>query len=250
MQVARIGQRRACWRRIVLSGIDDRMLMALHGGGRRPLVRRSRPAPYVDFALIRPSGGDYLDVLSPNSRYQVRRSNRAYDKLGGLTVRRAGTTAEASEFLAALAELHQVTWIARGKSGAFANPYFIRFHHELIERGFHRGEIELLRITAGDRIVGFLYNYRFHRRVLAYQSGFNYEDTGPHQKPGLTCHHCAIELALKEGMDSYDFLAGEDRYKRSLSNANVMLHWAEIGGATTLRRYARRARGWLGSKVG
>ena len=250
MLMAGIERRYGCGRRVVLSGVDDAVLAVLHDGSLRPWVRRSRPAPHVDLARIRRTGGGYLDALSANARYQVRRSNRAYERLGEVTVRHAGSEVEAYEFLAALVELHQATWVGRGKPGAFANPHFIRFHRELIRRGLPRGEIELLRITAGEQIVGFLYNYRFRFRVLSYQSGFDYADIGPHRKPGLTCHHWAIERALQEGMNYYDFLAGEDRYKRSLSNAEVMLHWAEIGAATSLRRYVAQARDWLGGLRG
>src|SRR6185437_2451886 len=180
MRITHIGQRHGCRRRVVLSGIDDGVLAGLHCAGLRPWVLRSRPAPYVDLDLIRQSGNDYVDALSANTRYQLRRSDRAYGALGQVTVRRAETTVEAFEFLAALAELHQVTWSGRGRPGAFANPHFVRFHRELIRRGLPRGEIELLRIAAGDQVIGFLYNYRFRRHVLSYQSGFDYAGTGPH----------------------------------------------------------------------
>ena len=245
MLTAPIGRHRGYGRCIVLSGIDDATLLALQAGGHRPWVHRSLAAPYVDLASLRGNGRNYLDVLSANSRYQLRRSDRAYEALGGLVVQRAKTKAEAHEFLKILAGLHQATWIRRGKPGAFANPLFVRFHHELIERGMPRGEIELLRITAGEQVVGLLYNYRFHNDVLAYQSGFDYDLAGRHGKPGLTCHHLAIERAIADGMDRYDFLAGEDRYKRSLANAETVLHWVEVGAGVSMRRHAAGFRDWL-----
>jgi len=70
------------------------------------------------------------------------------------------------------------------------------------------GEIDLLRIAAGDQTIGFLYNFRFRNRVYAYQSGFDYSVSHPHQKPGLTCHHLAIEMYRRQGLEVYDFLAG------------------------------------------
>ena len=69
-------------------------------------------------------------------------------------------------FLEALVRLHQITWTGRGKLGAFANSTFMRFHRELITRGIPRGEIDLLRIDAGEQTVGFLYNFVFRRRSL------------------------------------------------------------------------------------
>ena len=242
MRRAPIERRRGYGRRIVLSGVDDAMLAALEGGGHRPWVGRSVVAPFVDLAQFRGNGPAYLDGLSANARYQLRRSDRAYEAIGRLTLRRAETCAEAHEFLAALADLHQTSWIRRGKPGAFANPFFVRFHHELIERGMPRGEIELLRITTGENIVGVLYNYRFRGSELAYQSGFDYAADGRHLKPGLTCHHQAIEHSIADGMDRYDFLAGEGRYKRSLANAETSLRWVEVDVGAPLRRYVDRLR--------
>jgi CelD/BcsL family acetyltransferase involved in cellulose biosynthesis len=50
----------------------------------------------------------------------------------------------------------------------------------------------------------------------------------PHGKPGLTCHQLAIERALASGADAYDFLAGDDRYKRSLMTASQVMIWVEL----------------------
>ena len=122
------------------------------------------------------------------------------------------------------------TAATRGRPGAFAQAWFARFHHALIERGLPRGEIDLLRVTAGNRLVGALYNFRYRGRALAYQSGFDYAGAGRHQKPGLTCHHQAIRFAAGAGLDRYDFLAGEDRYKRSLADGATPLHWVTVGG--------------------
>jgi CelD/BcsL family acetyltransferase involved in cellulose biosynthesis len=245
MQMAPTRRQRRRGRRIVLSGVDSAMLAALQSAGRRPWVSRSVAAPYVELSQIRQGGDSYLESLSANSRYQIRRSDRAYGAFGKLAGQCAETITEAHASLADLASLHQATWIARGKPGAFANPFFVRFHRELIERGLPRGEIQLLRITAGEHIVGLLYNYHYRSSVLTYQSGFDYAQAGHNCRPGLTCHHQAIKRAIANGMSRYDFLAGEDRYKRSLANAEAVLYWLEVGAGASMRRYAVPVRDWL-----
>ena len=201
-----IGQRRL-WRsrRLVLSGVDEDCLAAalLSGGG--SWVRRARAAPYVDLDRVRQNGGDYLSGLSSNARYQLRRSDRAYAAECGVAVQCAASVAEAVDFLGGLAALHQATWNRRGRPGSFANHEFCRFHRALIERGFERGEIQLLRVTFGGQTIGLLYNYYFRGHVLAYQSGFDYETAGRHQKPGLTCHHQAIRLRYHQRGDPLRF---------------------------------------------
>ena len=221
------GRRRVLSRRVVMSGIDDATLTAASAAGPL-LLRRSLPAPSVDLARLRQENRDYLAGLSANARYQLRRSDRAYAALGALVTRRAESVAEAHAFLTEMAVLHQATWRARGRPGAFATPFFARFHRALIECGMPRDEIDLLRVTAGNQLVGILYNLRFRRSSFAYQSGFNYPSAGPHQKPGLTCHHQGIRFSAAQSLNSYDFLAGDDRYKRSLAGGAVQLHWLTL----------------------
>jgi CelD/BcsL family acetyltransferase involved in cellulose biosynthesis len=190
-------------------------------------VRRNRSlsAPFVGLARQETR---FLDTRSANTRQQLRRSDRAYAAIGGIAIEPAETLTRANEFLDGLMALHQASWMARGKPGVFANSFFTRFHRALIARGLPRGEIDLLRITAGLQAIGFLYNFRYRDRSLAYQSGFDYVGAGRQGKPGLTCHHAAIRLASRSGAVRYDFLAGDDRYKRSLSDGAETLHWIEV----------------------
>jgi CelD/BcsL family acetyltransferase involved in cellulose biosynthesis len=215
-------------RRVVLSGVDGRHLAAAARLGGQ--IRATRTAPFVDLATARAAEGGFLAGRSANTRYQLRRSARSYATRGALSVRRAADVAEAEAFLDALAVLHQRSWVGRGKPGAFANPRFRRFHRELIARGHPRGEIDLLRVSAGETVFGYLYNFLWRGAVATYQSGFDFAAAGPHEKPGLTAHHLAIEHYAALGATRYDFLAGAARYKTSLADAERPMHWLVMGG--------------------
>ena len=228
-----------------LSGVDGATLAAARAAGAVRLLRQ-QPAPFVDLTVLAEGNDGYLASLSPNTRYQLRRSDRSYAAAGKLGLHRAATLAEALAFLDALAALHQATWTARGQPGAFASPAFVRFHRTLLTRAMPRGEADLLRICAGSHVIGYLYNFRHHGRVLAYQSGFDYAAAPQHGKPGLTCHHAAIAQARRDGMARYDFLAGGDRYKTSLANASVMLHWLEAAPRWSLAGLTLRAMSAMG----
>ena len=210
-----------------LSGIDAAHLAAL---SERGVVRvlSSSAAPYVALDALPPGPEGYLATLSANTRQQLRRSDRRLGGAAGLRMTGAATLEEALGFLDALAVLHQASWTQRGRPGAFANPWFRRFHAELLARALPRGEADLLRIDGAAGPVGYLYNFRHRGRVLAYQSGFDYAAAGSHGKPGLSCHRAAIERARTEGDTAYDFLAGDSRYKRSLAGRTATpLHWLE-----------------------
>ncbi len=219
-------------RRLVLSGVDEAHLLAVRAAGGRVVLRRAHVAPLLDLTV---TGGDWMAGLSANTRQQLRRSVRAY---GSVALRRAETVREAHEFLDALAVLHQASWNRRGQPGAFARPFFREFHRALIARGLPRDEIDLLRVSAGGAVIGYLYNFRHRGRVLAYQSGFDYQAARGAQQPGLTCHQAAIDMYVAAGAKAYDFLAGDHRYKRSLANAEQQLYWLTLYPAVTsvLRR--------------
>jgi CelD/BcsL family acetyltransferase involved in cellulose biosynthesis len=214
-------------RRLVLSGVGTDCAEAAALTGAHLTEESVRVAPYVDFAMLPPEQ-PFIELLSRNTRQQLRRSNRLYAKHGPLTLSRAETVETALDYLSKLIMLHDITWQARGKPGAFATPAVRRFHHALIARGVPGKEVDLLRVTAGPVLVGYLMNFNHNGQVSAYQSGFNYSAVGPHLKPGLTSHYLAIEAYRAEGAAVYDFLAGADRYKLSLANAQRNMHWLSL----------------------
>lgn len=235
---------RAAWRepgvrRLVLGGVSPAVLDAVGGVAFR---HRAEAAPFIDLTCIRAGGRDWLSTLSANTRYQIRRSTRFYAARGALRLARAEGLAQALDWFDALVALHGASWRRRGEAGAFANPFALRFHRALIGRAVPRGELDLLRLTAGEDVLGYLYNFRLGGRVYAYQSGLNHADEGRHGKPGLTFHAMAVEQALAEGERVYDFLAGAARYKLSLSNASTTLVWAEAVPRWSIAGLAAQAR--------
>lgn len=224
-------------RRLVLSGVGPDCADAAAMTGGVVNQKSARAAPY---ARLRSQDGDrpFIARLSRNTRHQLRRSNRLYAAQGELAIRRAETVQEGLAFFAAMIGLHESTWKARGKKGAFATPAVRRFYQTLLKAGIPSGEVDLLRITAGTAVIGYLLNFTYNGVVSAYQSGFDYAAAGPHQKPGLTSHYLAIEMYRLRGLDTYDFLAGADRYKLSLANSQRWLHWLSA------------APGWHPSSVG
>jgi CelD/BcsL family acetyltransferase involved in cellulose biosynthesis len=209
--------------RWLISGTPEQTSAAMPAD-RMARVRVQRPAPYLD---LKPDI-DLLDGFSANTRQQLRRSLRAWEEIGPLQLEVAATRNEADTWLDALAGLHQSYWTGRGKPGAFAEPFFARFHHTLLRRAAPAQSIDLIRVSAGGRIVGYLYNLVHDGWVAAYQSGFDFGPDADKLRPGLVCHLLAIQHYQRAGAHRYDFLGGEARYKRSLANAETSLLWLDV----------------------
>jgi CelD/BcsL family acetyltransferase involved in cellulose biosynthesis len=189
-----------------------------------PASITTRASYYVDLNRLRRSGLPYESWLSPNTREQVRRSLRLYEKLGAVRGEVARDLPTAEQFFAEMCRMHQSTWQGRGEPGAFASARKLAFHRSLIRRAFVDGAIQLVRVTAGEETIGILYNFVEKDKVYFYQSGFHYR-ADKRLKPGLVTHVCAIQLCLEAGYKDYDFLAGEARYKKSLAKDSRPLAW-------------------------
>ncbi|MEJ7839826.1 MAG: GNAT family N-acetyltransferase, partial [Thermomicrobiales bacterium] len=167
-----------------------------------------------DLAAIRAAGGDLIESLGKNTRYSIRRSMRRF---GDLTIEWASTGAEANEMFEEMVAIHQHHWQALGEPGAFADARFTRFHQLLIGRLLERDVLMMTRIRSSDQTIGCIYGFIEQNRVLMYQSGFaDFDDDK--LKPGLVSHAMVMQHCLERGIDEYDFLYGDTRYKQDLSN--------------------------------
>jgi CelD/BcsL family acetyltransferase involved in cellulose biosynthesis len=100
----------------------------------------------------------------------------------------------------------------------------MRFHQALVRRLWEANAVDLLRLSAGDADIGYLYNFKARGKVYAFQSGFAYAPDA-RLKPGLVTHACAMEHYARDGWREYDFLAGDARYKRSFASRSRTLLW-------------------------
>ena len=193
----------------------------------RLIVEKDEISPFVDLEMVRRKNGDFLSLLSSNARYQIRRSLRLYEKEGKIRVESAADIGGALDILEELVQLHNRSWSARGRIGAFESGYYYDFNKQLIKNRFEQKEIQLLRIKRGSLTIGCLYNFLYKNKVYFYQSGLAYESDNK-LKPGLVCHLKAIQLNASMGYSVYDFLHEPDRYKRTLATHERKLVTAKI----------------------
>lgn len=229
----------AAWRvpgvvRLRLSGVTEALGVKAGGVTGETLVR---PLYWVDLEAVR-RAGDALAHVSANTRAQLRRSWRAF---GGPDARLEPLSGEAG--LDELISAHQAWWRARGQPGAFASPFMRRFHRALLARGEASGEVRLRLLRAPDgRPAAWLYLLCSGGHVAAYQAAITLDEDLQRLRPGLVAHLLAIVEAAADGGKCYDFLAGEARYKRSLSTHSGSLVWLEQVRPWSIAHLIARAR--------
>jgi CelD/BcsL family acetyltransferase involved in cellulose biosynthesis len=217
-------------------------------------VERER-CPTTDLAAARtgPAGGDVVALLRAGVRRRVRQTLRAY---GDLRTEWAQEPDHAERVLDELITLHQARWRSQGLPGAFAGPRARAFHRDAVRELVPRGAAIAFRVrTARGTTVGCVLAYVEGDRVLFHQSGLAGSSRSA-ERPGLATHVLCMQACSERGLATYDFLAGESRYKHELATGAEELVWARLprrtplGVALTVRRAARVRLGRAGDDGG
>jgi CelD/BcsL family acetyltransferase involved in cellulose biosynthesis len=204
------------------------------------LEEDQQPSYYVDLSALRRGGRSYDGMLTSHRRKAIRQSIRAYAKAAGpLRLEAAQNVEAAVQMFEELARLNCRRLSLRRHHSVFESPVFRAFHEKLIQQCFPEGSVELLRLEAGGRTIGILYNFVWAGKVYFYQCGFDYTNHA-RLSPGIVTLAHAVQHYIDAGYDDFDFLSGEASYKRMLSTGSRDLVWAvfrrpnlrvRIGGA-------------------
>ena len=201
---------------IILSGVGPDYRQAAEGI-RTPkahlLVWKCEPSHVVELDRLRSGGPDGLGALAPSTRKGIRRALRRAEEYGPLKVEEARSVEEALTYLDALIELHQARWTGAGERGAFYSPWLRRFHAALVASRLPEGEIQLLRVSAGESVLGYLYHFQYRQRLYCYQWGL-VRDEDRRISAGLVCEALSLKHNLEQPVRIYDLLHGDTEHKR------------------------------------
>ena len=165
---------------------------------------------------------NYIASLSKSKREQIRRSIEFLRQFGDPMLELASGRDECLEFFNKLGELHQRAWNVKGRAGAYASQNWVDFHSKLITN--YPDRVQLIRISYGSHILGYLYNLIDGKVAYSIQSGFNYS-ADKNDRPGIVSHFMVTNDYIRRALHRYEYLAGDAQYKRSLSNAHTQFCW-------------------------
>jgi CelD/BcsL family acetyltransferase involved in cellulose biosynthesis len=144
------------------------------------------------------------------------------------------TEPQRREALSTLVRLHGMRWQDREcPEEAFHTPELLAFHEELSRLALERGWLRLLLLLVNGEPAASLYGFRYGGTFYFYQSGFD-PKYGKYSV-GLITLGLTIRLAIEEGAEEFDLLAGDEQYK---------FRWAKE--VRELAQFALYPPGWRG----
>ena len=152
---------------------------------------------------------------SANLRSNLRRREK---KLAGMGARFVDRSREGTaDALEALFALHGARWSEmKGRTGNFVDDRVRAFHQELAPTLAREGALGLWTVEVGDRAVAAIYGFKHRGKFLYYQAGF--DPTWADHGVGLALMGHAIKRCIEGGIGEFDYLRGEEDYKRRWTN--------------------------------
>ena len=122
------------------------------------------------------------------------------------------TAEEVTASLGALARMNIRRKSARGEVSSFADPRSLAMRQHAAELFRERGWLRLDELRIDDRVIASLMGFQFRGTYFCYQMGFDDEFAAIGPVHCLLGHRIAQLIA--DGVTRFDFLAGEEPYKR------------------------------------
>ena len=183
---------------------------------------------------------NYLqDVLSKNTRQKIKQSERILSAQGELSFHVFQEFSSKQQHFQNIARLHRLRWQNSVPPSGFVNPHFSKMMAQLITDN----RVHYCCLMLNKQPIGYLINFVHNSKVSFYLSALERFENGK-VKLGMLLHLKAIEY-YQQSMLEYDFLAGQARYKASMSNRSYsqkMVVYYRDALVLKLENFARKAK--------
>lgn len=164
------------------------------------------------FAVALPENWDaYLGSLSKKFRWNIQYYSRRLEREHKLRFR-LSTPESAPADTDIFFKLHQKRFVDKKKPGAYMSPKFRKFHAALAKDLAEAGWLRLYIMEIDSRPVASLYGFSFGKGFYYFLGGFEPEWGAMSVSTVLIAR--AVQDAISNGLDTFDFLRGQEPYKR------------------------------------
>lgn len=167
---------------------------------------------------------DYLAELDKKQRHEIRRKMRRAQGAGAyLRVISAedDIQTEVDRFLELMQKstFEKGAWLTEARAAVF---------HEVAAAALEAGTLQMLFFVVNDYPAAALFNFDYEGRIWVYNSGLDPEAFG-HLSAGVVLSSWAIEKAVEDGRQVFDFLRGNETYKYRFGAVDTTIHRIQIG---------------------
>ncbi len=178
--------------------------------------------------------GDYENWVASRSkkfRKHLRAIDRKIQNEEDFRVEIGSDICSGEEFLDHFQRLCAMRWGSEGEisqSDAFRN-----FHTDLINRWQKSDQVLLTLLYSGSEVIGVEYGFVFAEKYWAYQGTWNPEYK--HLSPAWISQSEVVRHNIDSGLKEFDFLPGEEDFKRKWSTGHWTAHFFEAANPATLK---------------
>ncbi len=163
------------------------------------------------FLPLPPAWDALLQGLGKKTRANVGYYSRALQKVYAVEIGPVTDAAALDGELTRLFELHGRRWNQRWLPGVFAGKRVQAFHRDVARRLLGQGWLRLFTLRLDGETQASLYCFRYGNRLCYYQGGF--EPTLARLSLGTVLTARAMQAAIQEECQVFDFLRGDEPYK-------------------------------------
>lgn len=176
----------------------------------RPWVEREpRVVPFID---LPDSFEMYLATRAKKRRSKIRRNRRELEQTPGATVRLDTESTAVTRVLETFYELHRQRWAENGIESNYQEPGLRSFLDRFCQTMAGQGGLRCYTLEIQGEPHAVLIAFHWRDTAYFYQTGRRPDC--PLESPGQILIAESIEQAIREGLKRYDFLRGDEAYKR------------------------------------
>jgi CelD/BcsL family acetyltransferase involved in cellulose biosynthesis len=203
------------WDTFILTGVSgvDELMMSLGELVQEHNVLLDRRTIGNAWRVSLPATWDeYVDQYSKRDRYRLRRVKREMFDSGRAVMRRVVSPADLEQGYEIQYRLRQLRCDSQGELSCFADLRFTAFLREASRRFLERDQLRLQWTEVDGEPVAFDSGFVDQGGVYVYQTAF--DPAKADLSPGRLHLQASIAHAIDEGHQFFDFLRGDEPYKR------------------------------------
>lgn len=181
---------------------------------------------------------EYYGQKDRKFRYNLRRAERKLNEIGRLEIIHYSRPQDIYEHLPWAFELY-----AKRARKSFRRSLWLKergraFLRDLAVRFAERGWMDLAFLTVGGQPIAFCYGFQVYETYYFYATGFDPDKKYAQYSPGILLIKHLIERAFSMGFKRFDFMLGDEAYKRIWATHARKVFTYVLGGRNLRSRLA------------